>query len=286
MHVRTATLLLALLLPALPRAAPEVKPERRARVAVLGIRALGTEPILCELLSEVALTESSAGGKLEIIGASDVAALVGLERQKKVLGCGDDAACLVEVGGALGVDDLLVGTLGRIGALYRVDLKLVDTRKARVLSRFGESVAGREDQLVAAVQRGVRQVLAPLVGPAPEGAQGSFAAAPAPAAGISSRRAWGWAAAGSGAALVGAGVVFGLQAQKAYREEKAAAAGGDLPGYTASRDRVRSRALAADACYAAGALALAGGAWLLLGRSQVAVVPAAGGAAAVVAGSF
>lgn len=137
---------------------------RKVRVAVLELRPLGTEREKAELLSEVALTEVSRLGKLESIGPSDIAAMLGFEQRKRMLGCEEDASCLVEIGGALGADYLLVGSLGRLGALYRLDLKLVDQRKAKVLGRFGESVTGEEGRLVAAVQQGTRQLLELLPG--------------------------------------------------------------------------------------------------------------------------
>jgi TolB-like protein len=163
-----------------PRAAPA---PRRPRVAVMELRPLGTEAVKAELLSEVALTEAAAVGGLEVVGKSDINALLGLEKQKQMLGCGEDTACLAEIGGALGVDYLLTGSLGRLGALYRLDLRLVDAKKARVLDRAGESVTGDEEKLVATVQRGVRRLLAPVApaaekaSPTPAAAQGAATAA-------------------------------------------------------------------------------------------------------------
>jgi hypothetical protein len=97
-----------------------------------------------------------------VIGKSDINSLIGFEKQKQVMGCSDDSACLAEVGGALGVDYILVGSLGKIGALYRIDLKVVETRKARVRGRIGASVEGKEEKLVVAVQKAVRDLLVPL----------------------------------------------------------------------------------------------------------------------------
>jgi TolB-like protein len=165
------------LVPALAGAAPQAA--RKPRIAVMEMRPLGTEAVKAELLSEVALTEASHVAGLEVIGRSDIAGIIGFEKEKAMLGCGEELACIGEVSGALGVDYLLLGSLGRLGTLYRVDLKLVDARKARVLARAGESVSGEEEKLVATVQRAVRELLAPI---APGRDPGAEAAAPAPAA--------------------------------------------------------------------------------------------------------
>jgi TolB-like protein len=283
------------------------------------IRPLGTDAYLAELLSEVALTEASRVKGLDVVGRSDIGAMIGFERQKLLLGCSEDSACLAEIGGALGVDALLVGTLGRIETLHRIDLRLVDTRRARVLARFGESVEGKAEKLVKLVQLGTRELLEALI-PAelpatppppavaaatPPAPQAARATAPTPAArptavvpvaeapvrlesAGSSRRVWGWALAGTGAALGAVGLAFGLQAKAALDAEKKAGAAGDYPTYLAKRDLTRSASRKADLLFAGGAVAAGVGIYLILsgGRTTVAVAPDAGGGHLLLAGSF
>jgi TolB-like protein len=309
---RLAALAAALLLPALARGAPPGGP-KRTKVAVMEIRALGTEPHKAELLSEVALTEASGVDRIDVIGRSDIASMVGFEKQRQVMGCAEDSGCLAEIGGALGVDYILVGSLGRLGGLYRVDLKLVDTRKARVVARFGESVEGQEEKLVTTVQRGVRQLLLPILGgdlPLPPGAKprpnanatttaartstGSPVGTPPPTSTAASpgpgwtRGTWGWTAAGAGAVAVGVGAVFGLAARRALDDEKKASAAGDLATYRSSKDKARSSALLADVGFGVGALGLGVGTWLILTDrpASVALLPTDGGALAVYTGRF
>jgi TolB-like protein len=286
------------------------------RIAVMEIRPLGTEPHKAELLSEVALTESAATDKFEIIGRSDINSMIGFDQQKKILGCTDDSNCLAEIGGALGVEYVMIGTLGKLGALYRVDMKLVDARKARVAGRFGESVEGSEEKLVAAVQRGVRKLLGPLsvdvptpvagaaadassrqqsvpVPPPPDLAakpvpppSGGKAVAPAPVEGWS-RRTWGWTVGGGGVAVIGVGALFGLQARAAYDAEKKASAAGDQAAYEKKKDEAKQKSMLADVCFVTGGVAAGVGAYLLLtGPAPVAVMPTDGGLVAVLSGTF
>jgi TolB-like protein len=276
---------------------------KKIRVAVMEIRPLGTEQVKSDLLSEVALTEAAAFERLEIIGRSDIASMIGFEQQKKVLGCVEDSSCLAEIGGALGVDYVLIGSLGRLGTLYRVDLKVVDTKKARVLGRFGESVTSEEEKLVAAVQKGVRQLLTPILGgdlpvpvvtrptpgtvplPPPPVARPAAPATPVAAqeSGMS-RAGWGWTAAGGGAALVAVGAIFGMSAQKAFSDEKAATT---LDAYNSAKSKVKSSSLLADVFFVTGAVGLGTGGYLLFtGKPSVAVVPTEGGAVAMISGRF
>jgi TolB-like protein len=314
----TRWLAIGFLLPALSATAAPATPAgpRKIRIAVMEIRPLGTEPHKAELLSEVALTEASNIDKFEVIGRSDISSMIGFDQQKKVLGCTDDSNCLAEIGGALGVDQVMVGTLGKLGALYRVDIKLVDAKKARVTGRFGESVEGSEEKLVAAVQRGVRKLLMPLAGelpipvavaepaakpkPAPAAPDLSASRPPAStpsAAAVSvassdkgggwSRRTWGWALGGTGVAVVGVGALFGLQAKAAFDAEKKASAAGDATTYASKKDEAKSKSMLADVCFVAGGVTAGVATYLLLTSGPtVAVAPTEGGMVAMVSGRF
>lgn len=280
-------------------------PRKKVKVAVMEIRPLGTDGHLTDLLSEVALTEAGAIDRLDAVGRSDIEAILGFEKQKKILGCTEEASCLAEIGGALGVEYVVVGSLGRIGGLYRLDMKLVETSKGRVRSRIGESVEGREEQLVMAVQRAVHRLLDPLVfdgqaGALPPPPKAVAAVEPAPEPppppkkpSMSSRRFWGYALGGVGLAAVAGGAVAGLSAKSAYDSEKEAAASGDLAAFESYRDQANSRALIADVLYGVGAVGVGVGVYLVLtGPSAstpplaVNVSPMQSGAILVVSGGF
>jgi len=273
---------------------------RKVKVAVMEIRPLGTEGHLTDLLSEVALTEAGAMERLDAIGRSDIESILGFEKQKKILGCTEEASCLAEIGGALGVEYVVVGSLGRIGGLYRLDLKLVDTAKGRVRARTGESVEGREEKLVVAVQRAVHRLLDPIAydGRPPPKVVAPVApvqTAPVTApkrSSASSRKVWGYSVGGVGLAAVVGGVVAGLSAKSAYDSEKAAAASGDLSAYESYKDQAKSRALMADVLYGVGAAGVGVGLYMVLtGPSAAAPVavnvsPTPSGALLVLSGGF
>jgi outer membrane protein len=153
---------------------------RRPRVAVLEVRALGIAPEKAQLISEVALTEASNVEGLEVIGRSDIQSMIGFEKEKQMLGCSDDSKCMTEIAGALGVDWILVGSLGQLDALYRLDLKLIDAKRSKISGRIGDSIEGSQARLVSATQAGVHKLLDPIA----KAAAASAAAAksrPAPA---------------------------------------------------------------------------------------------------------
>ncbi len=91
----------------------------------------------------------------------EIAALVGFERQKQLLNCGDGGtSCLAELAGALGVDGLITGSLAKVGNGYVINLKVVDN-EARTLAIFSERLKSDEallDWLTSASEKLVIQL--------------------------------------------------------------------------------------------------------------------------------
>jgi hypothetical protein len=106
-------------------------------------------------LTEVLLSDLAQDSRYEVLGASDLNALLANERQRQLIGCSESAACLAEIGGALNAPFLLESSLGQVGDRYVLNLKWLDTRTAKVMYRFSEEVTGGQEGLVDAVHRAV-----------------------------------------------------------------------------------------------------------------------------------
>lgn len=60
--------------------------------------------------------------------------MIGLERQKKLLGCADDrSSCVAELAGALGTDGIIVGSPGKPGTNFTISLKIIRARDGCML---------------------------------------------------------------------------------------------------------------------------------------------------------
>lgn len=260
-----------------------------SKLAVLDLSAVGDgrkelEP-KAELLTSLTLAEVNRLGRFKAIGRQDVSALLGLERQRQLLGCSDAASsCLGELAGALGVDFVLTGTLGRLGQTYRVDLKLLAANSAEARgSASADVIAGDDEAFLGAVERLVRQLTA-SVPPPPGWVEPPLRYAKRGGAGL----AVGFGIAAGVLALTG--LTFGLLAKGSYDAEVREAMGGDRMAYDAALAAVRWQAPVADVAFVAAALA-AGAAVVFTVRAlasgpSVAFVPRPDGAAFVLGGVF
>ena len=89
----------AVLLGGVPaRAGPGEKP---SLVVLDLVSERGIDPGVVRLLNELLLTAFEQTEKYEVIGGSDLKAMLSHERQQDLLGC-TDVSCMAQIGGALG----------------------------------------------------------------------------------------------------------------------------------------------------------------------------------------
>ena len=74
---------------------------------------------------------------MAVISRDEIKSMLLHEQSKMLMGC-DDESCLAEIGGALGVQYIVSGNVGRIGETYLLHLKLINIREAKVENRVAE----------------------------------------------------------------------------------------------------------------------------------------------------
>ena len=106
----------------------------KPKLAVLDVQPVGVEPEKAVALGEAITQELSHRGFFEVMSASDIRTLLGVERQKQLLGCGD-SSCTAELSGALGARFVLQSTLTKLGDSYQLSLQMLDSSKAQTVAR-------------------------------------------------------------------------------------------------------------------------------------------------------
>lgn len=150
----------------------EVAPEG-TNVAVLDLQSQGVPAETAANLTDLLSLELKRFKGLGVVSRAEIEAMLQYQTEKLMLKCESDTSCLVEIGGALGVDYLVSGGVGRLGTSYVVSLKLLDIHEARVSNRVSESFEGDEGELARALRFATRR----LLGRQPEGTGGLAVAA-------------------------------------------------------------------------------------------------------------
>jgi hypothetical protein len=94
---------------------------------------------------------------LQVTSPREVAAILGVERQRELLGCAEQNGCLAEIANALGVDGLVLGDLARVGRSFQVNVKIIAAQSGRRLATFSASVDA-EGELVSTLTRAAAEL--------------------------------------------------------------------------------------------------------------------------------
>lgn len=143
--------------------------ETRIRIAVMDLRA--SEGIASDLMASLTgliPQEIEALGPFKAISSQEIHRMLELEVIRQSLGC-DDAGCLAEIGGALGTDYLVSGSVTAVGPqrfLIQVQLMSIAESRidARVTRQHEGNVAGLVDEVRFAARLLVRDLLAERAG--------------------------------------------------------------------------------------------------------------------------
>ena len=269
--------------------APPAYAQLGGKVAVLDVQLTNLKEDLVPILTEVLTSEVDDSGQFDaVISGRDVAAMLGFEAQKQMVGC-TDAACLAEIGGALGVDRILAGHVGNLGGTFVVTIKLINIVEANTERRVYRKVKGGVETLLDMIPKLLREMLPRpdrpgedrhghgSVSTTTESGGGGIGAAPVVL----------WVV---GAAAIGAGVGFGLIAQ-------GHADNASNTGFVGGQNEVgagQTSQIIANVGYGVGAAAVVSGflVWLLSGddgdkdAQAMHIAPMAGDRLIGVAGRF
>jgi hypothetical protein len=86
-----------------------------------------------------------ASDAVSVVTSKKINALLGLERQRQLVGCGD-SSCFLELANALGADAIVTGSIGRVGGLYQININIISSRDGATLS--ARSVQASSDEAV------------------------------------------------------------------------------------------------------------------------------------------
>ncbi len=119
------------------------------------------KPELPALLVEQLAAALEARGDLKVVTSKDIEAMLGFDRQKQLLGCAE-ASCAAELGGAMGVEWIVAGSISQLETTFLVSLTATRVATASVEHRFSAKTKARTaDALLDLVPR-ARDELFPL----------------------------------------------------------------------------------------------------------------------------
>lgn len=136
---------------------PLLRMPRPDRVLVMPLQAEAGLASAGRALDELILEAIHGLGKYQVIGPSDLSALLGVEAARDAFGC-DDVVCAAELGGALGAPTLVAGQLRELPGEAVLSFRLMDTTVPAVLERAAVRGEARAESLARMVDVAIAEL--------------------------------------------------------------------------------------------------------------------------------
>ena len=255
------------------------------QLAAPGFQLVNIDPKMGEFYSDHFAQQLTLRG-LRVTTRNEIAAVLGLERQKALMGCEEAArSCLAELAGAIGADGIITGSLAKLDSgSYVMNVKIVSGGDARPLGAWAGKAKDQDgvvDWLTDTAERAAGEVSRSL---------GRETASPPTAPTSIGARSLTWVATAVGGAALVAGIILFVLGKS---HESSLRAGQPTYGDPALlQSAVRSASGQQTAGLVVGAIGLAalavGVSLKVLGtpRETVAVTVAFTGTGLAVAGAF
>jgi TolB-like protein len=159
------------------------RPQKALTIAVNDFSAEGIQPSEARIISERLRSELLKTDQFRVMERGEMENIL-KEQGFQISGSCSDQSCLVEVGQLLGVQQMVAGSIGKIGSLYTITARMIDIRSGEILFMINEDVRGGLDEVLRSatatvasrVAENYRQESAPAVAAAPASSSKSAAA--------------------------------------------------------------------------------------------------------------
>ena len=113
-------------------ASDQAQTPERPTLVVAPLRALGVGASEAEIMTSEVRTQAVRAGRYTVVAPEEMDA-ISAELERQLAGGCDETSCIAELGGALGAQFLITGTMGKLGARYTINLKLIDIEQVRAV---------------------------------------------------------------------------------------------------------------------------------------------------------
>lgn len=165
---------LALLLPALFALEGQAPEGKKTNIGVMDLRAEGDLSSAAGILSDRLRAELFSTGKFSVMERGEMDAIL-KEQGFQQSGACDDKACMVEVGQLLGVERMVAGSIGMLGTVYLINLRIIEVGTGKLAATYSGECRCPIEDLGNAMKTAAEQLVS---GNAPAPPREAAAAAP------------------------------------------------------------------------------------------------------------
>lgn len=132
--------------------------QKKPLIALNNLLAQGITEHEAVTLTDVLRNELINTGKFQVMERGQMEEIL-KEQAFQMSGTCDEAACLVEMGQLLGIEQLFAGTIGMVGRAYSINVRIISVQTGKILKSVSHSYSGPIENLLTGEMRTVAKLL-------------------------------------------------------------------------------------------------------------------------------
>lgn len=118
-------------------------------VAVMRFESVGIDSGVSMVITDVFTNQIQAGGKYRVMERSQMNKILS-EQGFQNSGACNNAECAVEIGRLLSIDNMFIGSIGKLGESWVINIRIINIKTGEIVSNLSEQVIGKVDNLSSA----------------------------------------------------------------------------------------------------------------------------------------
>lgn len=159
--MRSGLPLLLILLAAGAAFGDEPAPAAKPKLVLMELRAAGAPKGEVTALGDSLCTEAGSLGRFELLCPPELQAILQHQSMARLMGCtGGD--CVKELAGLVSADWLLMGSVGKVGEVFTLNLQLMNASTSKVVARATRKADGDLGKLLGEIRPILDEVCAKM----------------------------------------------------------------------------------------------------------------------------
>jgi curli biogenesis system outer membrane secretion channel CsgG len=110
---------------------------------------VGIDSGVSMVITDVFTNQIQAGGKYRVMERSQMNKILS-EQGFQNSGACNNAECAVEIGRLLSIDNMFIGSIGKLGESWVINIRIINIKTGEIVSNLSEQVIGKVDNLSSA----------------------------------------------------------------------------------------------------------------------------------------
>lgn|GEM_PF-1793003 len=125
------------------------KDKASSYAAVMRFESAGIDSGVSMVVTDIFTNQIQANGKYRVMERSQVNKILG-EQGFQSSGACSSTECAVEIGRLLSIDNMFIGSIGKLGESWVINIRIISVKTGEILSNVSKQVIGKVDNLSSA----------------------------------------------------------------------------------------------------------------------------------------